>query len=169
MLSRPKNPPEKTFFPSGSFLFTHLQAERGVRGQGMSAAVSKEPGYQGMLLACKHHSPVEVEDKFLERSSEEWNVPLSTRSGHLEDAEAGPRMDWGIDIRELELISRYLSIGSHVPLPEEEEELALGKLRIQFGKGDHVECQIPGCILCIGYTGRRVRRRRRRRRRVICY
>ena len=40
-----------------------------------------------------------------------------------------------------------LAIGSHVPLSEKQDQLLFGKLRIHLGKWQHVESQVPGCIL----------------------
>ena len=43
-----------------------------------------------------------------------------------------------------------LTIGRHVPLPQEENQLLFGKLGIHLGKREHVECQVPGSILHSG-------------------
>ena len=95
----------------------------------------------------RENLPVEVQDQLMEASGQEIKVPLSPWSDHLEHPEHCPCMDRGIHVTELELIGWDLSIGSHIPLSEEEDELILGKLRVYLRKGDHVEGQVPGSIL----------------------
>ena len=56
-------------------------------------------------------------------------------------------MDRGVDVIKGKLIGRNLSIGSHVPLPQEQLQLVLSKVRVHFSKGNHVEGQVPAGIL----------------------
>ena len=51
--------------------------------------------------------------------------------------------------------TRDLSVGCHVPLSQEEDQLLLGKLRVHFGKRQHVKGKVPRRIL-------RVKRKRER-------
>ena len=44
-------------------------------------------------------------------------------------------------------LTRDLSIGGHVPLPQEQHQLLFGKLRIHLCKWQHVERQVPRSIL----------------------
>ena len=83
----------------------------------------------------------------MEASGKEIKVPLSPWCNHLKHSEHGPRMDRGVHVTELELIGWDLSVGSHVPLSEEEDELILGKLWVHLCKWDHVKGQVPGGIL----------------------
>ena len=52
-----------------------------------------------------------------------------------------------VHIAKLEFVGGELSIGRHVPLSQEEDKLLLGKLRVHFGKGNHVEGEVPCGIL----------------------
>ena len=95
----------------------------------------------------RENLPVEVQDQFMEASGQKVEVPLSPWCNHLEHSEHCPCVDRGVHVTKLELIGWDLSIGSHVPFSEEEDELILGKLRVHLRKGDHVEGQVPGSIL----------------------
>ena len=92
MLSSPRKPPVKMFFPFGSFLLTHLERE----GQTLSPPSS--------LSGWWEVSPVEVEDELHEAALEECQVPLASWSSHLVHTEHGPGVHRRIDVTELELI-----------------------------------------------------------------
>ena len=98
------------------------------------------------------HSPVEVEDKLLKTFSQEFSVSLSLRSCHLVHSQNSPGMDRWVDVIKRKLVGGDLSVGGHVPLTKEQEELILGKLWVHFGKGYHVESKVPGGVL--GERGR---------------
>ncbi len=51
-----------------------------------------------------------------------------------------------IDVAESELVSRDLPVRMHVPFAQEQHELILGKGRVHFGEGDHVERVVPGRV-----------------------
>lgn len=99
------------------------------------------------LSMTQKHSPIEIQNELLESSGQKHPIPLAPLVGHFVDPPNGPRMNRGVDIFEGKLIGRYLPIGGHVPLPEEQDELVLGKLGVHFGKRDHVEGEVPGGIL----------------------
>ena len=54
-------------------------------------------------------------------------------------APAGPGMHRRIDVAKGPFIGRNLTIGMHVPFAQEQVELALGKVGIDEGHGDHVK------------------------------
>ena len=56
-------------------------------------------------------------------------------------------MNRGVHIPQGKFISWELTVGGHVPLPEEQQQLVFGKLWIDFAKRQHVECQVPCSIL----------------------
>ena len=88
-------------------------------------------------------SPVEVEYEFLKASSQEGVVSLSFGGGHLVDTEHGPGMHRRVHVIKRKLIGRDLSVGSHVPLSQEQNELTFSKFWVDFGKWDHVEGKVP--------------------------
>ena len=88
-------------------------------------------------------SPVEVEDELLEAASQEGIISLPFGSGHLVDSEHGPGVNGRVDVIKGELVGGDLPVRSHVPLSQEEDQLLLRKLWVNFGKGDHVEGKIP--------------------------
>ena len=83
----------------------------------------------------------------MEALGKECPVSLALWSSHLVHTHYCPRVHWRIDVVEGKFIGRNLPIGSHVPLPQEQEKLLLGKVWVHFGEGDHVEGQIPAGIL----------------------
>jgi len=49
-----------------------------------------------------------------------------------------------IDVSEGELVRRDLTVRVHVPLPQHQDELLLGELRVNHREGNGVEGEIPG-------------------------
>ena len=90
--------------------------------------------------------PGEVDDQLLEAAGQEHAVALAAAGGHLVDAPAGPGVDGRVDVGEVELVGGQLAVGVHVPLAQEQDELALGEVGVNPGEGDHVERQIPGGV-----------------------
>ena len=91
--------------------------------------------------------PVEVEDEFLEASSQKGVVSLSFGSSHLVDTEHSPCVHGRIDVIKGKLIGGDLAVGSHVPLPQEQNQLLFSELWVNLGKWDHVEGKVPRGIL----------------------
>lgn len=52
-------------------------------------------------------------------------------------------MDWRVNITEVPLVSRDLTIGLHVPLPRQKVKLFFGERRINHGQRDAVESRVP--------------------------
>ena len=90
----------------------------------------------------------------MEALGKECPISLALWSSHLVHTHYCPRVHWRIDVVKGKFIGRNLPIGSHVPLPQEQEKLLLGKVWVHFGEGDHVEGQIPAGILGMGREGR---------------
>ena len=64
----------------------------------------------------------------------------------LINAPRRPRDHGGINVSEIPLVGRHLSVRSLVPFTHYEIELALGEMRIDKGKGDAVKRKIPRCV-----------------------
>src|SRR5215510_14444526 len=62
----------------------------------------------------------------------------------IEDGLRSQRQDRRIDIVEVPLVSGDLSVWVHVPLAQHQQNLLLGKLRIDMRKRNAVETEIPG-------------------------
>ena len=62
----------------------------------------------------------------------------------IEDCLRSQRQDRRIDIVEVPLVSGDLSIGVHVPLAQHQQDLLLGKLRIDMRKRNAVKPEVPG-------------------------
>src|SRR5215475_8803510 len=62
----------------------------------------------------------------------------------IEDCSRGQRQDRRVNIVEIPLVSRDLSVGVHVPLAQHQQDLLLGKLRIEFRKRNPVKTETPG-------------------------
>src|SRR5262245_27531998 len=73
--------------------------------------------------------PGEIEQQLLKGSSQEETVLLTSRPRHLVHAPTGPGMDRRIHVAVIILVSRYLPVGVHVPLPQEQLKLILRELR----------------------------------------
>ena len=63
---------------------------------------------------------------------------------NLEDGPRSQRQNRRIDVVKIPLVGGNLSVGVHVPLAQHQEDLLLGELRIDVGKGDAMETEIPG-------------------------
>ena len=61
----------------------------------------------------------------------------------LVDAPRGPRVDGRVHVRELPLVRGELPVRVHVPLAQEEDELALGEVRVHERERDRVEGEVP--------------------------
>ena len=68
--------------------------------------------------------PGEVDDQLLEAAGQEHAVALAAGGGHLVHAPAGPGVDGRVDVAEVELVGGQLAVRVHVPLAQEEHELA---------------------------------------------
>ena len=100
-----------------------------------------------MTEECDATSPVEVQDELLEAPGQEVDVSLSLGGGHLVHPPNSECMHRRVHIAKLELVRRELSVGRHVPLSQEEHKLLLGELGVHFGKGNHVEGEVPCGVL----------------------
>lgn len=100
-----------------------------------------------LYLSMTQNSPIEIQNELLESSGQKYPIPLASLVSHFVDPPNGPRVDRWVDVFKGKLIGRYLSIGGHVPLPEEQDELVLGKLGVHFGEWDHVKGEVPGGVL----------------------
>lgn len=110
------------------------------------------------------NKPVEVQEQLVETACKERAVTLAAGSGFLVHAVHCPSVHWRVDIVKSPLVSvqrqsnkhttiirdgglrRQLTIRVHVPLPQEESQLMLGKLRVDNTEWHHVESQVPQCI-----------------------
>ena len=87
--------------------------------------------------------PVEVEQQLVQDPGQEVEVVVA---GDLVHAQRRPRLDRGVDVREVPLVRRELAVGMHVPLAAEQDELGLGELGVDMGQRDAVEGEVPGGI-----------------------
>src|SRR5215475_1147509 len=62
----------------------------------------------------------------------------------IEDCPRSQRQDRRVNIVEIPLVSRDLSVGVHVPFSQHQQDLLLGKLRIDMRKRNAVKTEIPG-------------------------
>src|SRR4030095_15589036 len=63
---------------------------------------------------------------------------------NIEDGPRSQRQNRRIDVIKVPLVSGNLSVGVHVPLSQHQDYLVLGELRVDVGKGDAMETEIPG-------------------------
>ena len=90
------------------------------------------------------HPPGEVQQQLLEDALQE--APISHTVDAFVDlvnAPGGPGVNGRIDILEAPFIGRDLSVGMHVPLAQHQDQLALGKVRVDHGQWDAVKRQVP--------------------------
>ena len=87
--------------------------------------------------------PGEVEQQLLEDALEEDPVAPAARSGHLVDAPRRPGVHRRVDVVEPPLVCGQLAVRLHVPLAQEEHELALGGLGVEARQRQHVKRQVP--------------------------
>ena len=113
MLSSPRNPPAKRFFPSGSLRLTHQ---------------------------------VKLIRSFWKTLARKTLSRFPLRPGDLVDAPRRPRVHGRVDVAEGPLVGGDLSIGMHVPLAQQKDSLLLGEFRVDAGKRDHVEREVPGRV-----------------------
>ncbi len=99
----------------------------------------------GVVLAVD--PPGEVHHQLVENPFQEGAVLLAGDAGvDVVDAPGGPGDDGWVDVVEGPLVGRNLAVGVHVPLAQEEDELAFGESGIDAGEGHAVEGQVPGGV-----------------------
>src|SRR5205823_3905971 len=106
-----------------------------------SEKAAREQMFPENILAI--HPPGEIDEQLLKDAGQKEAITLPPRARHLVHTPACPGVHRWIDVSEIELISRDLPIGMHVPFAKKELQLMLGKLRINLGKRNHVKRQIP--------------------------
>src|SRR5215467_3775976 len=89
--------------------------------------------------------PGEVQKHLLKDTPHECVVSYpGTLALGIEDCPRRQGQDRRIDIVEVPLVSRDLSVGVHVPLAQHQQDLLLGKLRIDMRKRNAVKPEVPG-------------------------
>ena len=63
---------------------------------------------------------------------------------HLVDAPHRPGMHRRIDVAEVPFVGRQLAVRVHVPLAQDQQQLPLGKFRVDQREGDGMERAVPG-------------------------
>src|SRR5439155_4267921 len=90
------------------------------------------------------HPPGEVEQQLVKDLFEEHVVgALAVALLDLVDPPGGPGVYRRIDVAERPFVRRDLTVGMHVPLAQQELELALGEITIDEGERDAVEREVP--------------------------
>ena len=91
------------------------------------------------------HPPGEVEKHLVEDALEEPVVgDPGAAALDLEHRDRGHGEDRRVDVAEVPFVGGDLSVGVHVPLPQNEQDLLLGELRVDVREGNAVEAQVPG-------------------------
>ena len=86
--------------------------------------------------------PSEVQQKLLKDTFEKIAVAVARSALDLIDAPRRPCVHRRIDIAKCKLISRNLTVRVHIPFAQEQDELRLGKLRVDVGQVE--SCEMPG-------------------------
>ena len=87
--------------------------------------------------------PGEIDDELLERARQESAVALAARARHLVHAPARPGVDRRVHVVKRKLVGGKLSVRVHVPFTQKQNELFLGKMRINGRHHNHVEGEVP--------------------------
>ena len=61
----------------------------------------------------------------------------------LEDTQCSPRVHGRVDVIERPLVGGELTVGMHVPLTAQQQQLVLGELGVDHGEGHAVEGEVP--------------------------
>src|SRR5262249_38229712 len=89
--------------------------------------------------------PGEVQKHLLKDTLHERVVCYpGTSALDIEDCPRRQRQDRRVNIVEVPLVSRDLSVGGDVPLAQHQQDLVLGKLPVDIRKRDAVKTQVPG-------------------------
>ncbi len=91
-------------------------------------------------LVLAVHPPREIDEQLVEHAFQEAVVPVAVDAEHLV---GGPRVHRGVRVAERPLVRRELPVRMLVPLAQEQEQLALGEVRVDLGERDAVEREIP--------------------------
>src|ERR1700757_4017081 len=74
--------------------------------------------------------PVEILHQALKRSFQEAHVGSAKFPFDIEEKKCRPCMDRGINVAEIPLVGRDLSIGMGIQIPQHKEKLVFGKIKI---------------------------------------
>src|SRR5687767_9871582 len=92
------------------------------------------------------HPPGEIHEQLVEGAFEKLAIMAAHElSVDLVDAPARPGVNGRVDVAESPLVRGYLPVGMHVPLAEEDRQLAFSEAGIDHRHRDHVEGRVPGC------------------------
>ena len=101
-------------------------------------ATFEEVGPAGVLPI---DPPGEVEQQLVEDPAEEVEV---TRAVDGEDLEGRVSLNRGVDVAEVPLIGGQGAVGMLEPFPTEQDQLVLGKRRVDVGQRHAVKGEVPG-------------------------
>ena len=101
------------------------------------------------------HPPREIDEQLLKHTCEELPITTTAWSGHLIDTPAGPGMNRRVHVRKSEFVCRNLPVGMHVPFTKHQDQLRLGKFRVNLCHRNHmkgkVPCRVPWIFPFVGH------------------
>src|SRR5580765_5671898 len=101
----------------------------------------------GAVRVLAIYPPGKIQKQFMKNLFKESTVADPTHTPlDLINAPCGPRMHRGIHISKCPFVRRQLTVGMHVPLAEQQDELLLGKIRINNSQRDAVKRQVPSGV-----------------------
>src|SRR5580658_4025714 len=101
------------------------------------------------LLVLTVHPPGKIQKKLLKYALQKHQVAGVIGIGfaalaaiNLKDAKGGPRVDRRVHVAKRPFVRRQLAVRVHVPFACEQDELALGKFRVDVREGDAMEREV---------------------------
>jgi hypothetical protein len=130
--------------PAGGIGLLKDSADRQVRTvDGADVVQAEEAALEHIVAArvLQVDPPVEVEQELIEDPAQEVEVAAAVDGEHLE---RGPGLHRRVHVAEIPLVGGQRPVRMLEPLPAEQDQLVLGKRRVDVGQGNAVEGKIPG-------------------------
>src|SRR6202162_2909296 len=89
------------------------------------------------------HPPREIQKQLLKSTFEKIQVTLAPLRTDFVHAPGRPGVHRRIDVAESKFVRRQLTVGTHIPLPQKQQQLFLGKCGVKTGNREHVKSEIP--------------------------
>src|SRR4029077_17253668 len=111
--------------------------------EGADVVEAQEPALEDVVAlgVLAIHPPREIDEQLVEDAGEELEVG---RTVDFENPQRSPRMYRWVHVVERPFVRGELTVGVHVPLAAEQDELPLREFGIDMRERDALKAQVPG-------------------------